>query len=246
MKKIQVHTLTKKISADLLTPVGIYLKIRDKYSEPLLLESSDYHSGKNSKSFICFEPLASIIVRKNELIIKQKRSTVTKSATASLSGQIEDFMQGFDMENKKQALFGFTSYEAVQLMEDISLAKKTPDTEIPLAVYSLYKNIIVINHFNDEVEITCNAENENELGAQLAEIENLLANKTITEFSFSAHGEEGSDITDESYLELVKKAKQHCKLGDVFQLVLSRRFSQGFTGDEFNVYRQLRRVNPSP
>jgi len=246
MKKIKIYTLTKKISADLLTPVGIYLKMRDKYREPLLLESSDYHSGKNSKSFICFEPLASIVVKQNETINKTGSEIERKQAASSLSVEIENFLDRFETENKNQSVFGYSSYEAVQLMEDIKLKQNSPETEIPLVIYSLYKNVIVINHFNDEVEITCNATNENQLTQQLIEIENLLANKTIAEFSFSETSEESSDNTDSDYMAMIKNGKSHCRRGDVFQLVLSRRFSRNFKGDEFNVYRQLRRVNPSP
>ena len=243
---MKVHTLSKKISGDLLTPVGTYLKIRDRYSDPLLLECSDYHSGKNSKSFICFEPLASIVVKPKEVLIKNKQGIEKRPAAKSLSTEIALFLKSFETEKKNQSVFGYTSYEAVQLMEDISLKQNSMETEIPLAVYSLYKNIIVINHFNDEVEITCNAAHEHELQLQMTEIENLLANKTIAEFSFSVNGDEISDNTDAGYLSMIKQAKQHCKRGDVFQLVLSRRFSRAFKGDEFNVYRQLRRVNPSP
>jgi anthranilate synthase component 1 len=233
MKKIKIHTRTKKISGDLLTPVGIYLKIRDRYKEPLLLESSDYHSNKNSKSFICFEPVASIIIKQNEVVFANGNLINVQAKSISLNETVQEFSSCFEIENKKQSLFGYTSYEAVQLMEDIKLKETSAETDIPLAVYSLYKNTIVINHFNDEVEITCNAENE-------------IQNKTVAEFSFSINGEELSDNTDTEYLEMIKQAKQHCKRGDVFQLVLSRRFSRAFKGDEFNVYRQLRRVNPSP
>ncbi|HVA98817.1 MAG TPA: anthranilate synthase component I family protein [Bacteroidia bacterium] len=234
------------MSGDLLTPIGIYLKIRDKYREPLLLESSDYHSGKNSKSFICFEPMKSIVIKRNEVIIKTKYKLEKRAATKSLNTEIAMFLKSIETENKNQAVFGYTSYEAVQLMEDIHLKKKSLETEIPLAIYSFYKNSIVINHYNDEVEITCNAENEIELNQQMFEIENLLANKTIAEFSFIAESGEKTDNTDAEYLEMVKQAKLHCKRGDVFQLVLSRRFSRAFKGDEFNVYRKLRNVNPSP
>lgn len=244
MKKIKIHTLTKKISGDLLTPVGIYLKIRDRYREPLLLESSDYHSGKNSHSFICFEPLASIIIKHKEVIIKNK-NTEHFAAAKDLNAEIEKFVKSFDADSK-QSVFGYSSYGAVQLMEDITLKGTDEETDIPLAVYSLYKNSIVINHFNDEVIITCNSQDETDLQKQLGEIENLLANKTVAEFSFSEDAGEVSDNSDGEYLKMVKLAKQHCKRGDVFQLVLSRRFERKFKGDEFNVYRQLRRVNPSP
>jgi anthranilate synthase component 1 len=244
MKKIKIHTLTKKISGDLLTPVGIYLKIRDRYREPLLLESSDYHSGKNSRSFICFEPLSTILIKANEVILKNK-VTERLVATEDLNEEIEKFVKSFDTE-AGQSLFGYTSYDAVHLMEDIKLKSSAEETEIPLAIYSLYKNIIVVNHFNDEVVITCNSENEKDLQKQFNEIENLLTNKTVAEFSFEADENEISDNSDEEYIAMIKEAKKHCKRGDVFQLVLSRRFKRKFKGDEFNVYRQLRRVNPSP
>jgi len=246
MKKIKIHTITKRISGDLLTPVGIYLKIRDKYRDPLLLESSDYHSGKNSKSFICFEPLASIIVKPAEVILKSGSQILKKVNSGSLSKEIENFISSFETDSKNQSVFGYTSYEAVQQMEDIKLKQNSVETEIPLAIYSLYKNIVTVNHFNDEVQIVCNSENESELKNQVTEIENLLTNKSVAEFSFHADKNETSDNTDSQYLEMVKSAKQHCRRGDVFQLVLSRRFSKKFKGDEFNVYRQLRRINPSP
>ncbi|MGZ3862553.1 MAG: anthranilate synthase component I family protein [Bacteroidia bacterium] len=244
MKKTKIHTLTQKISGDLLTPVGIYLKIRDKYREPLLLESSDYNSGRNSRSFICFEPLSSIIISKDGVVVKKEKNELFPPPK-DLNEEISRFAESFDVD-KKQSLFGYTSYEAVQLMEDITLKEASVDTQIPLAVYSLYKNIIVVNHFNDEVTITCNSENESELEKQFAEIGNLLANKAVAEFSFHADPEEISDNTNEGYVELVRKAKSHCKRGNVFQLVLSRRFAKKFKGDEFTVYRQLRRINPSP
>lgn len=247
MEKINIHTLTKKISGDLLTPVGVYLKIRDKFRDPLLLESTDYHSNKDSRSFIAFEPLATVMISKHESLIKKGSSGQKKTNIASLAIEIEDFAQLFEGKTiKQQSLFGYTSYEAVQLMEDIELKRSNTETEIPHAIYSLYKNVILINHFNDEVQITCNNEDKTQLEKQLLEIENILSNRTVAEFSFHAEGEEQSDNTNGKFIEMVKKAKLHCKRGDVFQLVLSRRFSRAFTGDEFNVYRQLRRVNPSP
>lgn len=244
MKKIKIHTLSKKISGDLLTPVGIYLKIRDRYRQPLLLESSDYHSGKNSRSFICFEPLESIVVKPNEIVL---RNQVVKHVRAhrSMHLEIERFLAQFESEAPQQ-LFGYTSYEAVQSLEDIVLKPSAAETEIPLAIYSLYRFVIVVNHFNDEVTLTCNAPEEDELQGQMREVESLLLNRAVAEFAFRAESREISDCPDEEYLKMVAKAKQHCRRGDVFQLVLSRRFERTFSGDEFNVYRQLRRVNPSP
>lgn len=244
MKKIKIYTRTKKISGDLLTPVGIFLRVRDKFRQPLLLESSDYHSGRNSRSFICFEPLTTMVVKPGEVIYKNDIMEHL-NAPHSMNAELEKFLSQFESE-VKQSVFGYTSYEAVQLMEDIQLKNTEADTDIPFAIYSLYKNIVVVNHFNDEVTLTCHATSEEELGAQMSEIESLLLHRSVTEFSFDAQGEENSDTTDEQYRNMVTEAKKHCKRGDVFQLVLSRRFERKFKGDEFNVYRQLRRVNPSP
>lgn len=243
MSKIKIHTISKKIGGDLLTPVGIYLKTRDQFREPLLLESSDHRTGRNSSSYICLEPLTGIAVYADSVVVTEKRAQKLP-LTGDLYGTITDFMHRFEAPHAQ--LFGYVAYNAVTLMEEIELSRQSPETDIPLAKYSLYRYVIEVNHFNDEVKITCHADKEEELSSQMARIEDILLTQGIAEFEFSLRGEETSDSTEEEYLEMVEKAKQHCRRGDVFQLVLSRRFSQKFIGDEFNVYRQLRRINPSP
>ncbi|MBC7864303.1 MAG: anthranilate synthase component I family protein, partial [Bacteroidia bacterium] len=163
--------------------------------------------------------------------------------------KFENFRNEFETEKIPLPLpysgfFGYTSYNAVSIFDEISL--KRNQGEIPEMIYSFYSLILIINHFNDELFIFSNAASEKEAEEKLQKLIRLLENKSIPSFAFRANEKETSDCTDEEYLEMVKKGKQHCKRGDVFQIVLSRRFKKEFTGDEFEVYRALRNVNPSP
>ena len=250
MKTYKLHTNSKKLLADTFTPVSVYLKIRDKFPNSLLLESSDYHANDNSFSFICFNPIANFSVE-NNIITKQypddsieKIEVIYKNVVEELS----QFSKQFKTESEtfkfiNNGLFGYISYDAIQYFEKINIKEKSPENEIPLIQYAVYQNIIAINHFNNEAYIFCHSfEDEN----NIAEIEQLLQNKNFASFSFKKENEVVSNLTDEEFKRNVTLAKKHCLRGDVFQLVLSRRFSQEFKGDEFNVYRALRSINPSP
>lgn len=247
----KLKTTYKKLLADTITPVSVYLKIRDKYPNSLLLESSDYHGNENSFSYICCNPIASIQV-KNDILTKvfPDTSKIEKkiSQEVLIPEEIHQFSQQFETDDLdfkfiNNGLFGYIAYDAVKYFEKIQIRKKKEDLEIPDIYYSIYQNIIAINHFNNEAYIfDHNYDSEN----KLKEIEQLLKIKTFASFGFSAEGEAVSNETDEGFRKKVLKAKEHCFRGDVFQLVLSRRFSQKFRGDEFNVYRALRNINPSP
>ena len=250
MKTYKLHTNSKKLLADTFTPVSVYLKIRDKFPNSLLLESSDYHANDNSFSFICFNPIANFSVE-NNIITKhypddsiEKIEVIKKNVVEELS----QFSKQFKTESEtfkfiNNGLFGYISYDAIQYFEKINIKEKSPENEIPLIQYAVYQNIIAINHFNNEAYIFCHSfEDVN----NIAEIEQLLQNKNFASFSFKKENEVVSNLTDEEFKRNVALAKKHCLRGDVFQLVLSRRFSQEFKGDEFNVYRALRSINPSP
>jgi anthranilate synthase component 1 len=104
--------------------------------------------------------------------------------------------------------------------------------------------MISINHFNNQVWLLENVpENES---SRMGEVNTVLSLKAGATFRFNPGNNETSNISDEEYMEMVKKGKEHCFRGNVFQIVLSRQFRQDFTGDEFNVYRALRSINPSP
>lgn len=241
----------KKIIADTITPVSVYLKIRDHYPNSILLESSDYHANDNSFSYVCFNPIASVSVENNLYIENHPDGTVNRieiDDTIDVPSLISEFSKLFSTTNEEfkfinQGLFGYMNYDAVRYFEDIVVSKKEQATEIPDLYYAVYQNIIAINHFNNEAYLFAHCyDSEN----NISDIELLLKSKNYPTYNFSKEGEAITNVSDEDFKILVETAKKHCQRGDVFQLVLSRRFEQSFSGDEFNVYRALRTVNPSP
>ncbi|WP_177734059.1 anthranilate synthase component I family protein [Flavobacterium inviolabile] len=251
MKKYKLHTSYKQILADTITPVSVYLKIRDKFPNSLLLESSDYHANNNSFSYICCNPVASIKIQQENIVKSYPDGSLTTEAIqkeTSIPEAIQAFAAQFQTEKNafkfiNNGLFGYIAYDAVRYFEAVDITKKQGDLQIPDIYYAIYQNIIAINHFNNEAYIFCHStENQN----NISEIEQLLQAKNFASYSFAKEGETISNLTDEAFQQNVAIAKKHCYRGDVFQLVLSRRFSQSFKGDEFNVYRALRNINPSP
>lgn len=251
MKNFILNTKYKQILADTITPVSVYLKIRDQFPNSILLESSDYHANDNSFSYICCNPIASIKVENNILTKEFPDSSVeieTISKTSNVATSIQEFSNRFVTENNpfkfiNNGLFGYISYDAVRYFENIEISEKDVLTSIPEIQYHIYQNIIAINHFNNEAFIFCHSIDERN---NVAEIEQLLQSRKIATYKFEKDGDGSSNLTDAEFRQNVALAKQHCNRGDVFQLVLSRRFTQGFKGDEFNVYRALRNINPSP
>ncbi len=241
----------KKILADTITPVSVYLRIRDRFPNSILLESSDYHANDNSFSYICCKPIASIKVV-GETVVQQfpdgSIDTIEINTKTDIAKIIDDFSKRFSTEKSDfkfidNGLFGYMAYDAVRYYEDIELSKKPGTVEIPDIYYAVYQNIIAIDHFKSEAYIFANCfESENNIN----EIEKILNVKNFASYGFSMEGKATSNLEDEEYKAHVELAKKHCQRGDVFQMVLSRRFSQDFKGDEFNVYRALRSVNPSP
>ncbi|TAF65921.1 MAG: anthranilate synthase component I family protein [Flavobacterium sp.] len=251
MKAYLLNTHYKQILADTITPVSVYLKIRDKFPNSLLLESSDYHGNDNSFSYICCNPIASFKIE-NEIITKNYPDGTSETINIDTTTKIPEIIQNFSsqFQSKKNdfkfinnGLFGYIAYDAVRYFEKVSIAKKENSTTIPDVYYAVYQNIIAINHFKNEAYIFCHSLDEKN---NISEIEQLLQSRNIASYKFSKEGEGFSNLTDEEFKQNVALAKKHCFRGDVFQLVLSRRFTQSFKGDEFNVYRALRSINPSP
>jgi anthranilate synthase component 1 len=251
MSEFNFNTHTKKILADTITPVSVYLKIRDVFPNSLLLESSDYHANDNSFSYICCNPVASISV-KNKQLHRQypdgSSDVISLDSTTNLPTLIDAFARRFSAQKNgykfiTHGLFGYISYDAVQYFEQVDITEKSGKIDIPDLYYAVYQNVIAINHFKNEAYIFCHA-----LGDEnnIAQIEQLLQSKNIPSYHFAKQSEAVSNLTDAEFKENVALAKKHCHRGDVFQLVLSRRFQQAFKGDEFNVYRALRSINPSP
>lgn len=249
--KIIFKTRYNKLLADILTPVSLYLKIRDRFPKSILLESSDYHGIDNSYSFICMEPLATIKLE-NSRIIKQYPYTGPETTEIinpqNTIDEIRDFVGSFIPEDKNgfvNGFFGYTAYNAIRYFEKTRLDTKLPQAEnIPDLQYSFYRYIISVNHYKNELIIIENLVGNSE--SRFEEIIQLIRNGKLANYPFAYNGNESTNISPESYISMVKKGKKHCSRGDVFQIVLSRGFSRKFKGDEFNVYRALRNINPSP
>jgi anthranilate synthase component 1 len=252
MKQFRFKTITKQVLADTQTPVSIYLKLRDMYAGTFLLESSDYHGNENSYSFICLNPIASFTVDNSavECIYpngeKEKGSITKPKNFASL---FNGFMQKFKIDTQTQlpvnGLFGYSSYNAIQYFETIKL-KNTQSSEykVPDVCYKFFRFVIAINHFKNTMQLIEFVQDD-EL-SQLERLERLMYTNNVITGRFSCSESEHSNITDEEYRQMVTKGKKACFRGDVFQIVLSRQFSREYNGDDFNVYRALRSINPSP
>ncbi|MFW6227446.1 MAG: anthranilate synthase component I family protein, partial [Bacteroidota bacterium] len=252
MDTFKIKTNVKEILADVITPVSIYLKIRDIYQNSVLLESSDYHGNENSYSFIGVQPCAGFIVNQGKITTTYPDGSEEVNNikdTSTFAREMDKFLKSFyfrDMvEVPVNGLFGYAAYDAVEHFETIKLkTQKNEAYAIPEIRYHFYKYVIAINHYKNNLLIIENIfDNE---ASKLQEIEDLLKNRNIATYPFKPEEEEVSNITDEDYKQMVTRGKQHCYRGDVFQIVLSRQFSKKFTGDEFNVYRALRSINPSP
>lgn len=253
MKKVPVKVVRRKILADIITPVSIYLKIRDIYPNSLLLESSDYHSKENSYSFICMDPLAEFAVHHNEIrFALPGQDTILEQVGPgkSVVNSLRDFLQAFKMESGGETLlvdgiFGYSTYDAVQYFEDIRFHSSLPEKEdIPEIRYNFFRYVLAVNHLTNELLLFEHIVNGGE--SKIDQVTSLLHNRNIATYGFGTSGQESSNLTDDKYRAMVAKGKEHCFRGDVFQIVLSRQFFQDFTGDEFNVYRALRSINPSP
>jgi anthranilate synthase component 1 len=254
MKKYKITTTYKKLLADTTTPVSIYLRLRDVFPNSLLLESSDYHSRENSASYICCEPTSGFVLNDGSLKKAYPDGTDKnyKAGEFELLSQIDDFMAHFEtdviaLKYLSNGLFGYFTHEAVEHFETIKL-KTVADNpkKIPVMQYHMYRYVIAIDHFKNELYIFCNQPEGYESANGIEKIEYLIKNKNFPEYSFESKEAEQSNMTNEGFMEIVEKMKQHIYRGDVFQIVPSRAFSKKFLGDEFNVYRALRSINPSP
>ncbi|NCD68603.1 anthranilate synthase component I family protein [Mucilaginibacter agri] len=254
MNKQIIHTTYKKLLADTTTPVSIFLRLRDVFPNSLLLESSDYHSRENSMSYVCCEPIAGLVLSNGQLKKKYPNGTqqTLEAGQFELVNEVDSFLKDFETNSVclkiiSNGLFGYFTHEAVEHFETIHLKKDENNyRQIPEMQYHIYKYIIAIDHFKNELYIFNNQPEGDTAADGLEKIEYLIKNKNFPEYHFQLQSEEQSNLTDQQFMDTVEKMKQHIFRGDVFQIVPSRAFSRTFTGDEFNVYRALRSINPSP
>ncbi|CAG5083902.1 anthranilate synthase component I family protein [Parvicella tangerina] len=246
---IKLQTSIHQSLSDLHTPVELYLKIRDRYPGAILLESSDYKSKENSFSYIAFNPIARFTASlyQAEIELPQGKSEKINLSEESVSSALAKFRKYFEVEEngcdfKTAGLFGYIQYDAIPLFQPITFKQK--DQNIPLVHYQFFQNIIVFNHFNNELFVI---EHLHESATSITtDVFSLLQQRTLSTFPFEQVDTEKSNHDDQEFLDKIQQAQEHCHRGDVFQLVLSRKFSQAYKGDDFNVYRALRSINPSP
>ena len=248
---MKVKTNFLKIISDVYTPVGLYLKFRDLYSKIFLLESSDYKGSENSLSFICFDSKAQISISDNivKMIfdddIVEKKIEENKGTTYYLNYFIDQFkVEKNELEYPSNGLFGYTSYDSIKYFDNISISN-SKEINIPEILYDAFKYVVVFNHFNNELLIFEHLYGDDGI-SEIEKIKNIILGKPVTPFPFKANDKERTNLSDTEFKKLVDKGIKHCELGDVFQIVLSKRFYQDFQGDEFQVYRALRSINPSP
>ena len=259
MKRVIINTTAKKILADIYTPVSIYLRVRDRFRDTILLESTDFIAGENSYSYIGINAIAGVEIRNKEYLeYKLPGKEVVKiklNENTKVPSELLTFLQHFEVSSPvekplsiAQGLFGYMTYDAISFFESVKLSEKyeqhNPGVDIPLVRYRLYQYVIAINHFKDELFICEN--HVAGINSEVIVLENLIKSKDVPLYPFKTVGDELSNITDEKYIAMVEEGIRHCLRGDVFQIVLSRRFQQQFIGDEFQVYRALRSINPSP
>ncbi|MDO4195142.1 MAG: anthranilate synthase component I family protein [Prevotellaceae bacterium] len=251
MKKFQYHTASKKILGDLNTPVSTYLKVRDAYPQSALMESSDYHGGENSRSFIAVHPIASVAIEHGRSVClfpdgSKMEHIVDENYTVDRA--INSFLSEFDISGADSnycGLYGYTSFNAVRYFENIAVKDEVQDkNDAPDMLYILYKDVIVFDHFRNEMillELLQDGEEDD-----LDQLEKDVNNRVCRTYDFHPVGEYTSTLTDEEHKANIRRGIQHCLRGDVFQIVLSRRFIQRYEGDDFKLYRALRSINPSP
>ena len=248
MNTYQYQTSSRTILADLYTPVGVYMRLRDIYPQSALMESSDYHDANNSRSFIGINPIASVAIGHGEATITFPDGNIEKhkvDKTFRTDNAIHALIDRICVTGDYAdicGLYGYTSFNAVRYFEDIAVKDETQaKNDAPDMLYILYKDIIVFDHFNNQLTIVS-------LGNQdeLEKIFKLMNKSNIQAYDFRPTGDVSSTLTDEEHKANIRKGIKHCLRGDVFQIVLSRRFIQKYEGDDFKLYRALRSINPSP
>lgn len=263
MSRFNYTTKTRKILADLYTPVEVYMRLRDIYPQSALMESSDYHGSENSRSFIGVHPMASIAVGHGIVTVTYPDGKVEKQelpafgegkgeeCKLAISKAINDFVKSFHVKGEGKdfcGLYGFTTFNAVRYFENIPVKDTTMEkNDAPDIYYIMYKDIIVFDHYNNTMELIALSDAEGSAGeAELDALLKAINKANVKPYDFHPVGDTTSTLTDEQHKENIRKCIQHCLRGDVFQIVVSRRFVQKYEGDDFKLYRALRSINPSP
>lgn len=250
--KIKIKTTVRRYLADTVTPVTLYLKARDHFTEPVLLENNDFRNKEDCYSFMGLGVLGSFQVQKGQITANWPDGAINREPVAdtlTVPAAMQAFLQRFDVDQSEvyagfNGLIGYTAFDAVQYFDTLNFDADKRRFDLPDIRYNLYQIVIAINHFKDELYVLENLPEGTP--SRMEEVDRLIKSQKFATHHFQRMGEEESNLTDEEFMELVRIGKHHCQVGDVFQIVFSRQFSQRYTGDDFSVYRVLRSINPSP
>ena len=251
MATFKFHTTSKTILADLYTPVGVYMRLRDLYPQSALMESSDYHDQSNARSFIGLNPIASVAVGHGVATVlypdgSSMQHGVGKDYTTDKA--IHALIDNIEVEGDDAGfcgLFGYTSFNAVRYFEDIAVKDETQSkNDAPDVLYILYKVVIVFDHHNNMLKVVSLSDSSDD--SDISDVLKAMNKASVQAYGFRPVGDVVSTLTDDEHRENIRRGIQHCLRGDVFQIVLSRRFIQKYEGDDFKLYRALRSINPSP
>ncbi len=252
METFKYTTTSKTILADLYTPVGVYMRLRDLYPQSALMESSDYHDANNSHSFIGINPMASVAIGHGVVSLVYPDGTTERKPLTKDFGSAEaihsliDRIQVTGDDASIMGLFGYTSFNAVRYFENIDVKDETQaKNDAPDMLYILYKVVIVFDHHNNLLKVVGLNENDND-NQDIDGILKAMNKASVKAYDFHPVGDVRSTLTDDEHRENIRRGIRHCLRGDVFQIVLSRRFIQKYEGDDFKLYRALRSINPSP
>jgi len=255
METFNYHTEIRPILGDLYTPVGVYMRLRDICPQSALMESSDYHDKDNARSFIGVHPLASVAVNHGTAVLSWPDGSVTRRPVSDeypVERAMNDFISRFHVRGGMSSfcgLYGYTTFNAVKYFEHIAVKDETlEENDAPDILYILYRDIIVFDHFNNLMTlVTLTAPGDEEAGeTALDELQKHIDRQNVHPYGFHPVGETTSTLTDEEHKANIRQCIRHCLRGDVFQIVISRRFIQRYEGDDFKLYRALRSINPSP
>ena len=248
MATFKFHTSSKTILADMYTPVGVYMRLRDLYPQSALMECADYHDAANSRSFIGINPIASVAIAHGVATVSYPDgSTMQYEVNKDYRSDkaIHALIDNIQVEGDDAAvcgLFGYTSFNAVRYFEDIAVKDETQaKNDAPDVLYILYKTVIVFDHHNNMLTVVTLGDADN-----IDAVLKAMNKASVQAYDFHPVGDVRSTLTDDEHRENIRKGIQHCMRGDVFQIVLSRRFIQRYEGDDFKLYRALRSINPSP
>lgn len=248
ISKFEYEVVSRRMLADLYTPVSVYMRLRYQGVQSALMECSDYHDRQSARSFIATHPVASIAVGHGVATVKLPGGIVEHRNIGddyTCDRAVNDFISRFSIHGEgadTYGLFGYTTFNAVRYFEHINVKDETrEENDAPDILYIMYRDIVVFDHFNSCLTLYT-------LGGEkaLADMVHSLNSPTEQDFGFRAVGECSSPLTDDEHRANIRRGIQHCLRGDVFQVVLSRRFVQHYEGDDFKLYRTLRSINPSP